>query len=112
MKPPAKVKVGPFTYDVVFDSDALNRIAIKADDTSGLDGAVEFNDHVVFLHGDRAPDFIREVFLHELLHTLTDMLGIRHELDDDLEEKLVRRLSPPLLALLRDNPKLVAYLTE
>lgn len=47
----------------------------------------------------------RDTLLHEVIH------AIEHELDVTVTEKAVRMLGTGLLAVLRHNPALAAYLT-
>ena len=47
-----------------------------------------------------------DTLLHEAFH------AVDHELHCGLTEPQVRRMSTGILALLRDNPALVAFLTE
>ena len=56
---------------------------------------------------------LAEDLVHELLHALVDNSGgdlVAHEKGEDLEERAVELLAPRLLALLRDNPSLIAEL--
>ena len=46
--------------------------------------------------------------LHEILHACADVVGVD---DDKAEERVVTVLSPALLQVLRDNPRLVEWLT-
>lgn len=85
------------------------RVKVLPDLDDGADGDVVGLSHrdiaEVHLIEGMAQDAAREVLLHELLHALDHTYGI------PLPEKTVARLSPALLALLRHNRHLVAYLT-
>ena len=48
----------------------------------------------------------RDTLLHEVLH------AVEHELNVTVTEKAIRMLATGLLAVLRHNPALVAYLTD
>lgn len=61
-------------------------------------------DHTV------AASQIRDTVLHEVLHAVIN--DFPHELDNDAEEALVRGLAPGVLAVLRDNPQLIAFLLK
>lgn len=54
---------------------------------------------------DLPPAQARSVLLHELLHAVSDVFVA------GLKERQVRALEAGLACLLRDNPRLVAYLT-
>ena len=47
----------------------------------------------------------RDTLMHELLHAILQ----HYEMDS---EKIVRLMTPALIAILRDNPKLVRFFTE
>jgi hypothetical protein len=99
---PSKVLVAPFAYMLKF--------------VSGLPDAGNCDaDHErILIQEGMASGATRDTVLHELIHACFGqgwMIRLKN-IDKDLEEELVEALAPRLLALLRDNPKLVAYLTE
>lgn len=51
-----------------------------------------------------------DTFLHEALHALFYLGGLRVHTRN--EENLIAALAPQLLLFLRENPKVVAYLTQ
>jgi len=51
---------------------------------------------------------LRETLLHEMLHAVCEHTG----LDPDQHETIIRSISPLLLHLLRENPKMVAWLVK
>lgn len=55
---------------------------------------------------------IRDSLLHELLHAIWSESGLCCTIGEErIEEHLVHTLASAILALLRDNPALVRYLT-
>lgn len=58
---------------------------------------------------------IREIVLHEMQHAIWFSMQLgQHKFPDDtedLEELVTSSLTAPLLAVLRDNPEIVKYLT-
>lgn len=56
----------------------------------------------------------RDTLLHEVLHAVMWLSGGKHVfgLDHEDEEKLIRVLTPWILAFLRDNPESLEYLLE
>ena len=101
MKPPSKVVVGATRFAIELTADlegygdttiAKSRIRVQ----KGMD-----------VHAER------DTVMHEVLHALLENVGLAYEMrEDDYEEKVVRRLAPALLDLLRRNPRLVQYLTS
>jgi hypothetical protein len=111
---PRRIRVGTVTYrvsdtpeDWQHASDAVNKVG-ETDHMAG----------VIRLKPGMAPSVLRITLWHEVLHAIMwsvlggprwDHLG---DDPDDREEYVVARLEHPTLAVLRDNPGLVAYLTR
>jgi hypothetical protein len=95
---PLDVKIGP--YQIVIDQHEgyWNKDDIR------VYGEFDERASTINIDVDASPEIIRETLLHEILHAILGM----YERDD---EALVRLLSPMLLQVLRDNPKLVLALT-
>jgi hypothetical protein len=58
---------------------------------------------------------LRDTLLHEALHAVIAQTGLSESgapLHGDSEEQVVRALTPMLLHLLRENPKLIQFLVE
>lgn len=106
MKPPTTVKVGPFRYEIV-DGPEFHE---KARGDANCNGLTDFDHERIYVDPGLSPRMKRETIFHELLHTITDMVGLRSEADED--EELVRALAPALLATLLDNPDLARWLTS
>lgn len=58
----------------------------------------------------KAEDFARSTLLHESLHACLRIS--EPDIDEEIEERFIAALSNPLLAMLRDNPQMVYYLTR
>ena len=50
-----------------------------------------------------------ETLLHEVLHSVYAIMGVQQK---DPEEKVVRQISTGMAMVIRDNPKLIAWLKE
>lgn len=99
-KPPTTLTVGPYTYAVSL-SDGL--------DDGLLRGCTDTDAHTIRLNRRNPPALQRSTLLHEALHAVANVAGIR---DERLtQEQFVTRLEAPLTALLRDNPTLVTFIT-
>lgn len=101
MNRPRSVKVGPFRYAVRF--------------VDGLRAEVAWlnTDKRIAYVSEREPEQSQaEALLHELLHAAVDLTAMRAGAIEDgvKEEALVAALSPVLFAMLRENPRLVAFL--
>jgi hypothetical protein len=100
---PAVVRVGPFRYRVRFIEGLRTEVAW-----------LDTKRRVAYVATDETPESQAEALLHELLHAAVDLTPMRGGAIEEgvKEEALVAGLSPVLLAILRDNPTLVAFLVS
>lgn len=96
---PERIIVGPITYSVALDEtdgeESGNQRTLG--ETNTAKQQIE-----VWAH--QGPDQMRETLWHEVIHTVLEGLGIRHN------EQLVVGLAMMTLDTLRRNPDLAAYL--
>jgi hypothetical protein len=107
VKPPRRLRIGHLTYKVRVD-----RQRCEAEDAEAISSG---NEARIILRGDRPHDANADALLHEILHQCLFVAGIdvnQLEGGQPQEERLVRAMSGPLYAALRDNPALVAYLVR
>jgi len=107
---PAEIVVGPFVYTV--STDEIDVLRARDKRQTNLNGCCSTEELEIVVDGAKAAGYVREVVLHESLHALMSTAGLYDELGSDVEEKVVNRLSPLLLDLLRRNPMLVVYLRD
>ena len=72
---------------------------------AGNMGEYEMGKASIYVDKNLAFSAMQDTILHEVLHVV-----LQHFEKDS--EQLVRILTPSLLAILKDNPKLVSFLTE
>lgn len=106
MKLPSTLKVGAFTVRV------KQRPGLEMD-RNGVYGRYQAVASLIELRTDLGDDHTRDIILHEALHAVLYVHGIKDMIgmDDEFEERLLTGLAPALLSLLRDNPALVTALT-
>lgn len=104
-----EIAVGPHVYEVVIDKDAINACSAKLDEP--VVGQCDTSACQIVIDPDQSPTQLLDTLLHEVLHACFDLIGASSDVDHDTEEKLVRRLSPVLIQVLRDNPGLVDEIT-
>lgn len=73
-------------------------------------GEADCHAQIISLDESLSPEALKTTLVHELLHAMFDAYGT-DELLTEIDEALVSLMEMPLLALLRSNPELVAYLT-
>ena len=107
MKPPKAVRVGPHTYSVTLAPELSN---------AGASGLCGTDTQEVHIDAKLGPTVERETVLHELIHAIWAQTFLKRGYPDDsgggTGETIIDELAPRLLALLRDNPRLVTYLTS
>ena len=111
MKGPDKVRVGPHRYRIRYDKDAIDLKATEHNERR-LYGLTEPVSQLIHIDPTLAASQMRDTVLHEVLHACLSLIGADEFLSPSKEERLVRALSPALLQVLRDNPKLVRFLTD
>lgn len=82
------------------------------DDLLPVNGVCDRDAGVMFLEAELGYDRAREVILHETIHAVIGQSGVHKDILHGHEEALVNRISPILLAVIRDNPKLIEFLTD
>ena len=103
---PRRLRVGWTHWGVEWVDDA--DWPEEHDDASGL-CMTRARDLRVRLQDGTHEDELREALLHELLHACVQTGGAEEPVTS--EEAAVRAAAGPLLGALRDNPRLVAWLT-
>lgn len=102
---PHTIKIGPHVYTVV------RKMVEEMPDALG---DTDFDKNEIRIRKNLRKTKQAEVLLHELLHCCTypSFTGA-YENDPKLDaEEFVNAVAPVLLQVLKDNPKLVEYLTE
>lgn len=107
---PAQIQVGAARYVVVAEQRLIDELSVE--DRVDLNGQCDRRRLRIALRPGMAPDREAITVVHEVLHAITEMVGLTDRFDADQEEDIVSRLAPALLDVLRRNPQLVAYLAE
>lgn len=101
MTPPESVRVGPYTFTITVFPEIIE---------TGAYGDTHVSKTAIRYSPDLSPAMERATILHEVLHATAHSVGI----DDTAElnqETWIQRIDGALLAVLCDNPDLIAYLT-
>lgn len=102
MTPPKTIRVGPYTFTIKVFPEIIE---------TGAYGDTHVSKTAIRYSPELSPAMERATILHEVLHATAHSVGI----DDTVElnqETLIQRIDGALLAVLRDNPDLLTYLTE
>ena len=96
MKRPEKVKIIGKVYALTFTTEA----PLEADDMGDCDS----NKQRIAVRDGQPLESEQDSVLHEIVHGIDDSMGIK------LKEGQVEKIATGLLAVLKDNPPLAAYL--
>lgn len=94
-----KLKLGAFEYDLIYRHDS--------DDDCGK---TCLHDKTIWINTRFNSQIQQETLMHELLHVaLEDCSLLEHPIDkkDDMEEAMVRFISPELYQFFKDNRVLI-----
>lgn len=75
----------------------------------GADGLTAPDLEEISIAGNLAPDRAAEVLLHEILHGIYHVRGLK---DGMSEERVVTDMAPLLLEVLRDNQRVLEFLVN
>jgi len=104
MNRPRAVKISPYTWSVKWSRHEV----LKHHPNGDACGACDMESMTIAVDPGKHEDYARVTLLHEILHAC--IRSSDPTLDDEHEETAVAAISSPLLAALRDNPGVVAYL--
>lgn len=76
-----------------------------------LAGGTSFANSEAWIKSDMSFHQQMETYLHEALHTMIQLGGLEVYLGHQ-DEPFVNAFAPQLLHFLRDNPKVIEYLTQ
>lgn len=100
---PKRVKVGLHLY-------RLRSVKNITDSSGWLYGRTDRKKTLIEVDPTVSPSQLRDTILHEILHAIIGDQPIA--LAEDQEELVIRGITPVLLAVLRENPELVAFLLK
>lgn len=103
---PERIKVGPFVYTISQDVATLQ--AHEREKGGGYAGYADHSRMLIVVDPTEAPCSQRETLWHEAKHAVHHLYANSGDKADD--ETHIRKMAPMELAVLRDNPDLVAYL--
>lgn len=110
---PAEISVLGQRFHVSVNEHPTEALIADAPGTHGAYGATDRACLKIIIRGGGilSEDSARDTLLHEVLHAVIGVSTMElYHAEDNLEEKVVGQLAPLLLAVLRDNPELVAAL--
>lgn len=102
---PTRLRVGPYVYTVSQDVAKLQ--AHEREKKGAFSGYTDSSCLEIVIGPDEPVASQRETLWHEVKHAVIHLFGEYGKMSD---ETYVRRTAPMELAVLRDNPALIAYL--
>lgn len=103
---PKTIRVGPYVYDVATDEAWLRQQEHSR--SGGLRGATDHQQLRIVVGPDMALGMQRQTLWHEVKHAVIEAMTMSNDKRSD--EDWISRTAPGELAVLRNNPDLVAFL--
>lgn len=103
MRAPNKVKIGGHIFSIKY---------FETTDPSREFGSYQASANRIELQKGLSAHQERATLLHEILHGICYGSGLSGKLGKALEEDVVIAFESNLYQVIRDNPKLIKYLTE
>lgn len=105
-KRPARLRIGPFTWKVLWSAEEVLRLCPEGD----ADGVCDQRSLTIAVDPGESEDYARNTALHETLHACVAASSPQGM--DEHEEAFVAAVTAPLLGLLRDNKQFARWLIE
>lgn len=105
---PARLKIGPLPFQVAGDLPALNAKRQACGDQRV--GNTDTHAGLILVDPTLPPAMQADTLLHEVLHAIHSVLVLRK--DRQSAEEWIGVTATLLLGVLRDNPDLVAFVTQ
>lgn len=102
MKPPTPLFVMGQRYTV------RTYAALEVD---GALGITDLDHQTIAISTKQSEDQIADTYLHEALHAIFSLTTLHRDMKLKREEDIIKRMTPALLQVLRDNPRFVEFVT-
>ena len=103
MKRPKRINIDPFDYEVRYMPDFSA--------TTNTMGSCVTDAQIIFIDAGLTDQAEKDTVLHEALHGAWSQTGLQKEYTEDQQEAVIWALTPRLLAIIRDNPELIQWLS-
>lgn len=103
MKLPKKIIVGPMTFKVVGITDTKDSVK------SFEFGRVRLDEQTIEVYPFWGRERVIETLIHEVTHAIFHVWGIK---DEDDQERITTSLAFGWATVIKDNPKLMKFLTN
>ena len=110
--PPAYIDCGPYRYTVHFDADALAAVKAEKPDRDGWIGACDHRGNRILVDPSMAFDQQIVTLWHEVRHLIYYTSGGVRVPAKPTQDDLIEQTEAVEVAVLRQNPGLVAFLTQ
>ena len=109
---PKSVKIGPFTYRIVFIPQRDNHPLLKVEKEHKISYAdIDHWTLTIQVREDIAIDQQKVSLLHEILHACDELFS-HDEMNQDSSEEYISRISATLLDVLRTNRSVIDWLLK
>ena len=97
MRLPKKIKIGCYTYTI--------KTWDNVGDEGDFYGSCSNRYHIIHISTRYSDEKVHAILLHEILHAIWHVWSLE---DEDNEERTIQALTHGQIAVINDNPKLLA----
>lgn len=115
---PRRVQIGQIRYTILSDDESWLTFE-HSRQNKGLLGSTNADEATIHIKPGLAPDVTRLTLMHELIHAVIestmgnpDPASFTGDTPDDRNELMVLAFEHPMLALVADNPDVMAFLSR
>lgn len=108
-KLPKTIKIGPIKIKFNRNKKDLHSERTLNEEPNAIAFTRLFKQDIL-IDSCLSDDYEAETSLHEVLHAMIELSGVKNKIGYKLEERIVSSISPYLLMIIRDNPAYIEYL--
>lgn len=107
MKPKMYKGLRPFTFKFM---GRTYQVSYPDELQENFLGLTNHEQHTIEVKGTQPPLEEADTLIHEIFHVLWHHMGMTGDLDDNLEERIVRAMATAFTVAAQENPMLLEYL--
>jgi|688.fasta_scaffold478306_2 hypothetical protein len=108
-KKPKDVQVGPFTFTIKSDKASMDSARGRFESLDAI-GFMSIHEQTIFIDPELQGDINIDTLLHEILHAIFEVVGLKNHFEEKEEEQIIAAMSPTLLDTLRRNVEVTDYI--
>lgn len=109
---PSSVRIGPVRYRITEDINDFHKSTHRLE-AGEANGVCDNEQLLIVINPEVDPQYKRTILMHEIIHACFSVAGQPRLDDQDAnEERFIQSIDAWLVLVLRDNPRVLAYILE